>query len=362
MKPFSPLYYIKENKARCFLLIFMIFLGYGVYLGGLYISNPLDNWQLAFSYYDEMTTVKPASDDEEYLEFQAFVEEMEETDKVEILELGNYSGLHWESIMGFETGTFAYTFRSVEDFKIYCEYMKIECDFENLKSGSLVMSEQFAQNKGLEIGDIIDANYDRNVYDTYTLDAVTAEEGYTQYFINEEPADSPWIMLLPKGIRSSEMYSLAYQVQEEHKVSIYDVLRKDIESQFETFNMIYIFVVVLLSIILAVTINAAFVGMYQRRNLEFAVYHAIGIRKRRLVGKLVGELLCMDLIALVVGGAVFFLGLYLFNNLVLYPIGKYLTYFAPLALLGIVLCNVVVFVPLIVTRCRQMMKADICEY
>lgn len=362
MRPFSSLYYIKENKARCILLMFMIFLGYGVYLGGLYVSNPLDNWQLAFSHYDETTTVTPVSDDEEYVQFQAFVEKMEETGQVEVLELGDYSGLRWDSIMGFELGTVSYTFRSVEDFKLYCECMGITCDFSKLKSGSLVMSEKFANNKGLKLGDVIDKNYDSQIYDTYSLDAVTAEDGYTQYYINEEPITSPWIMLLPKGISGSEMYELAYEAREEQPVLIYDVLREDVEGQMEAFNMIYMFVVVLLSVILAVTINAAFVGMYQRRNLEFAVYRAIGIRKRGLIGKLIGELLWMDLIALFVGGGVFFTGLYLFNHLVLYPVGKYLRYFAPLALFGILLCNVVVLVPLILLRCRQLMKADICEY
>ena len=362
MKPFSPLYYIRENKARCFLLMFMIFLGYGVYLGGLYVSNPLDNWQLAFAYYDEMTTVTPASGDGEYKEFRAFAEELADTGKVEVLELGEYSGLRWESIMGFELGIVSHTFRTVDDFKLYCEHMGIACDFTKLTDGSLIMSEQFARNRGLDIGDTIDKNYDENIYDVYTLDAVTAEKGYTQYYIKQEASSNNWLMLLPKGISGREMYQLIYEVCEKHPVSVYDTLKEDIEGQMEAFNVIYVFAVAMLSVILAVTINAAFVGMYQSRNLEFAVYRAIGIRKRALFGKLVGELFWMDVIALAVGGAVFFLGLYLLNQLVFYPVGKYLRYFEPLALFGIVLCNVVVLVPLILTRCRQLLKADICEY
>ena len=141
----------------------------------------------------------------------------------------------------------------------------------------------------------------------------------------------------------------------------YDV-KKNITDQYEFFTPMYTFIVILLSIILAVTINAAFVGMYQRRNFEFAVYRAIGISKKRIVGKIVGELVLLDLGTLTLGGLVFFLALYLFNNLVLYPAGKYLTYFHPLALVGLVLCNVTILVPLIVTRCRQLLRADICEY
>lgn len=70
----------------------------------------------------------------------------------------------------------------------------------------------------------------------------------------------------------------------------------------------------------------------------------------------------IEKIALAVCGIVFFLGLYLFNQLVLYPAGKYLRYFESLSLFGILLCNAVVLVPLVLTRCRQLLKADICEY
>lgn len=362
MRPFSPLYYIRENKTKCILLMIMVFLSFGVYLGGLYVSNPLDNWRLAFEQNDNMVTILPMDKDEQCTEFLAFVQEMDETGKVEILELGEASYLNFDTIMGFEVGAYNITFRTVEDFKIFCEHMDLECDFENLKNGSVILSERFANNLGLELDDEIRKMEYQSIYDNYTLDALIEADGYLQYYINDAPRDYPWVMLLPKGIGSKELYDLAYEVREKHEVSICDTLREDIGDQFETFKLLYMFVVVLLSVILAVTINAAFVGMYQRRNMEFAVYRAIGIRKRRLIGKLIGELIWMDVISLVIGGVIFSLALYLFNNLVLYPMGKYLQYFEPLALFGILLCNVVVLLPLMLTRGRQMLKADICEY
>jgi len=363
MSPFSPVHFIKENKTRCILLMFMLFLGYGVYLGGLYVSNPYDNWKLGLSYCDKHTLIQPASSDEEGVsEFEAFVEAVEATGKVKLLWHGESSGFGWETIMGFESGRLSFTFRSVEDFKEYCEYLDIECDFTKLKSGSMIMSERFAKNRDLKLGDKVDKNYDRNMYDEYTLDAMTSEAGYTLYFINEEPVDIYAAIVIGNDISGKELYELVYDTQKEHDVWVQDSIRDNIKKEYETFDLIYTFVVMLLSIILAVTINAAFVGMYQRRNFEFAVYRAIGISKKRIVGKIVGELLLMDVIALAIGGAVFFLGLYLFNNMVLYPQGKYLCYYNITALLGLVLCNVTVLVPLMITRCRQMLKADICEY
>lgn len=363
MKPFSPLYFIKENASRCLALTLMIFLSFGCYLGGLYVTNPLDNWKVPFSYYDTMQTPGLSALDDDFSQYQAFRQEMEEHPNILVLEQGQSNGLPWTTVMGFEIGTFALTFRSVEDFKTYCDFFHIECDFSDLSSGSLILSERLAKNRGLELGDVVDKNYYKQIYNTFTVDALTTEEGYCQYYIDDTPLDYPNLLLLPVDISTEEFLEIFTEARERNSVAIYNgALKENILREYKSFNMIYTFIVILLSIILAVTINAAFVGMYQRRNFEFSVYRAIGISKKRIVGKIAGELLFLDLITLVIGGSIFFMALYLFNNLVLYPAGKYLNYFHPLALSGLVLCNVTILIPLMITRCRQLLKADICEY
>ena len=363
MKPFSPLYFIKENASRCLALMLMIFLSFGCYLGGLYVTNPLDNWKVPFSYYDTMRTPGASALDADFSQYKAFRQEMEDHPNILVLEQGQSNGFPWTTVMGFEIGTFTLTFRSVEDFKAYCDFFHITCDFSGLSSGSLILSDRLAKNKGLELGDVVDRNYSKQIYDTFTVDALTSEEGYCQYYIDDAPLDYPNLMLLPVGISTEEFLEIFTEARERNSVAIYNgALKENVLQEYASFNMIYTFIVILLSVILAVTINAAFVGMYQRRNFEFAVYRAIGISKKRIVGKIVGELVCLDAVTLILGGGIFFLALYLFNNLVLYPAGKYLNYFHPLALFGLVLCNVTILVPLIVTRCRQLLKADICEY
>lgn len=364
MKPFSAIYFVKENKKRCLLLILMIFLSFGVYLGGLYVTNPLDNWKTAIGYYDEIVSVSGSSlEDEDY---QWFLQELSADGKVTILEMGTYNGFQWQSIMGFTSGICSFTFRSVEDFKTYCEHFGIECDFESLKENSMIMSEKFARNKGFSIGDKVDKNGYSMIYSEFTLDAVTKEDGYTLYFITNEEDMIPSATLLGKEIKGKELYDYVYgiqnQLEEKQNVYVYSGLGANIESQFEIFNVIYIFIAILISVILAITIHAAFLGMYQRREFEFSVYRAIGISKKRIIGKIVKELLLMDVMALMVGAGITLLGIYLFNHLVLYPDGKYLCYFNPLALGALLLCNAISILPLMITRCRQMLKADICEY
>lgn len=366
MRPFSAFYFIKENKMRCMPLMLMIFLSFGVYLGGIYITNPFDNWELCIEYYEKLVCVDAADFDEYNESFVEYKKEAADSGKVQVLALGSTNGFEWENIMGASSGISSFTFRSVEDFKIYCNHMDITCDFEKLKSGSMIMSNMFAKNKGLKLGDKVDKNYSKNIYGEFSLDAITKEDGYMLYFITSEEDQTGSAMLLGEMLKGDDLYDYAYELRDrlnsKEDIEIYSGIEEELSGQLETFNAIYIFVVMLLSVILAVTINAAFVGMYQHRKFEFAVYKAIGISRKRIVGKITGELLLMELIAFCTGAFLFFVILYLFNNIVLYPEGKYLRYFHPLAFGNLILCNVIVIVPLILTRSRQMLKVDICEY
>lgn len=364
MKPFSALYFVKENKVKCILLMFMIFLGYATYLGGLYVSNVVDNWKIVFEYENQMLCVSPGETEENKQEYLRFLERVYQENKVELLLVSGTNSFTWKCIMGFEQGRFAITFRSVSDFRTYCEYMGIDCEFDRLGQGSMIMSDRFAKNRGLEIGDSVDGNYERNIYDEYTLDALTLEDGYTLYFIDEKTAQNGYALILGNGDDKEELREYVrgifnnYDEAGNQEITYQEM----IDNQLSIFYGIYVFILVLTAVILAVTIQAAFVGMYQKRVFEFAVYRAIGISKLRVVKKIAAELLCMDLISILAGAGIFFPALYLFNHGILYPKGMYLRYYHPLALFGLALCNVIVVVPLIFTRCKKMLRADICEY
>ncbi len=367
MKPFSPIYYIKENRRKCILLIFMLFLSYAVYLGGLYVTNIRDNWNLMLGQKRQCVVVLAKNSDTEGKEMKAFAEQIEKEGRAEVIRSGRSNALMWNTIMGFTSGSPTYTFCSVEDFKKYCNFLSIECDFDKLKSGSFVLSDRFAKNLDLKLGDKIDKEYDQNIYGSYTLDALTEEDGYCQYYIDGSKQNSGMFMLIGREkdgetLRGQALSDYAEQLKQQFDVVIDEDVTERIDKQLKPIHTIYIFLVFLIAVIMAVTINAAFIGMYQKREYEFAVYRAIGISKKEMVGKVAGELLVMDMIALVSGAGISMLFLYLYNHFVLYPVGKYLRYFHPIALLGLLVCNVMVIIPLIVTRCKRLLRADICEY
>ncbi len=362
MKPFSPLYFIRENKSKCILLIFMLFLGYAAYFGGLYVSNPMDNWRTAFSY--EKNYILTADNGNKG--YADFLKEISDTGKIYIIYPAATNGMNWNTIMGFESGYCGLTFRNTKDLEKYLGRMGItyDCDSSKLKSGTMLISRKLAANRGYSVGDKLDNEKENGIQPGLEFEIVgmTDEDGYFSYSVKSEEQYNGFAMLMADGIDNAELYDTVHRLNSDGRAMILQDTETQISAQYEIFDTIYMFIIILLAVIMAVTVNAAFVGTYQRRTFEFAVYRAIGISKKRIIGKLVKELLIMDLIALVAGGAVFFLFLFLFNELVLYPVGLYLCYYHPLSLIGLLVCNLTIMVPLIITRCRQMLKADICEF
>ncbi len=365
MKPFSPLYFIKENKARCAVLIFMIFLSFAAYLAGLYVMNVITSFDdFGEELYDSTAFIYlKARDEAAFQGYRDVTDAVRQEQDVRLVDLGYYNYLNVESIMGFTVGYQSLTFLNKEDFKLFCEMKDISCEVDSLGSRSAVMSERMANSLGLKIGDVLTPEKFNGVSEAFTLEAITNQTTYAYYFLAEgaEPMNS---MILNTGMGKEEFASYLDSLEERYPVQMhgYEEDKAETDRTFSFLPKIYIAVLVLLAIVMAVTVNAVFVGVYQSRTFEFAVYRAIGMGRRKITGKIVGELLWMEGIALIGGGVLFFLGLYLFNHLVMYPKGLYLDYFNNVALFGLILCNVIILVPLILTRCRQMHRVDICEF
>lgn len=356
MNPYSPIYFIRENWKRCLILIIMMTLGYGIYLGGLLITNPMDNWKCPLDYYNRSLVVRQR-------DVEMSLDDLEEALKKEpvtAIQVSANQGLEWTTIMGFQSGWYSYTFKSKEDFILYCDQMGITYDESCIKPGTAIFSELMAKNRGLEVGDIIDSDYEDRILDSYRLVYLTDEKGYVSYFIEgEEPIAPSQLVIFGEQGKQEDLVQI---VQEYEKDYVEEDLGARLEEQFAVFFIIYGFIVILLAIIMAVTMNAAFVGMYQKREFEFAVYRAIGRSKWSMLKKLAGELLLMDVVALVGGGAICGLFLYLLNEIVLVTSGLYLRYVHPVAVAGLVLANIIVVVPLIINRGWKMVRTDICEY
>lgn len=362
VKPFSAGYFISQNRLRCFLLIFMFFLTYIAYIGGLYATNIMSMNDAFYEQMEKYAIIQPYSDDENFQDFQAAMEEIQKKDEITVIQQGVVPTIAVESVMQFPYGISVRSFRTVEEFEKYCDYMDISCDAKSLKVGSFIASQLMANNRGMKIGDELEEGANDWLNQPYTLDAITDEKGYTAYVIDGSKNYN--FILMPTDMPLTEFQECIDELEEKYHVYITDIerYRESDNSYLKSFGKIYSLIVVLLAVVMAITINAAFVGMYQHRESEFAVYRAIGISKGRVIGKIIKELLLMDAIGIVFGGVVMLLAIYLLNELALIPQGWMLLYYHPTALLGMLLCNITVLVPLVLSRSRKLLKADICEY
>ena len=362
MNPLSPLYFIKQNKSRCILLMIMIFLSFGAYLGGIYIYTPQENWDYPCTIDEKMVEVYQMSDDENSESYNAFRDEIKKHDDIIVIEKGWYNQIERKTIMGFTDDVLRYTFRNTDDFKTFCEYNDIECDFSKVREKTVILSRLMADYIEVNVGDVIHPSDTNSLNYDFTIAAITDEPSYTQYYIGTEDEKNNNMLLLGNGISKEEILERIHTIAEKYPIQIERPLRDGVSDTYCIFNTIFIIVVIFLALILSVTVNAVFVGMYQRREFEFAVYRAIGISKKQIIKKICGEILCMDAIVLTIGGGIFFLGLYLFNELFLEPRGLYLVYYAPIAVLALVLCNILTVIPLIITRSRTLLKTNVCDY
>ncbi len=368
MNPFSPLYYIKQNKPRCILLMLMLMLSSVIYVGGLYITAPVATFDLLKETNEKVVRVFDYSVvDYTESDFDKFIAEIEKDESLDYIYAANTGGdFQWNTVMNFSCGSNQMTFGSVEDFKKHCDIFGLEVDCSNLKSGSLILTQMLADNLKLSLGDRIDENTGNDLIEVnyengFTVDCIIGQQGYAAYMIVDSPSDVS-VYIYGKNISGAELISRIMALEKKYNVITAYMSTEVIDMQFESFYFIYSFIVILVSVIIAITINTAFSGMYQKRNFEFAVYRAIGISKKKILQKLIAELLLTNVIALAAGTAITAVFLYLFNNIVLYPDGLYLEYFHPLAFAGVIICNLLSLLPLIFFRIKQIKKADICEY
>lgn len=355
---------MKQNRRRVFLLVFMFVLTFAIYIAGLYISNVQAMFGYSIEKNVEAARIRPYKTDENYTDFYKAIKKLEEEKEITVLPQGSLSDIYFETIMNFNAGFFNYSFRNKEDFETYCKYAGIKLLDKNkeLGDGSVIMSSMQASNRGMKLGDPLIAGEDEFINQNYILDAITDDKGYNIYYISD--TDSAEYLVLNSSMDNNKFKEMLDKLGSEYNIFIgdNDYYIEHMDSQFRNFNYIYFFVIILLSFIMAITINAAFAGMYQHRQGEFALYRAIGIPKIKIRLKIISEVLLMDITGIVSGILLMVLFIYLFNNLYLVKHGKMLFYYNNMSMAGMLVSNIVILIPVTFFQGRKLMKTDICNY
>ena len=138
--------------------------------------------------------------------------------------------------------------------------------------------------------------------------------------------------------------------------------RSSVLPQFDVFYILFYVIDILIAIVLAVTINSVVTGQYLKRTYEFGIYKALGRSSKEVKAKVAAEVLSMNVIACLVGFVSVFLFTYLMNELVYQQKGLHLLYLTQIGIIGFIICDILIIIPLILSKGRLMSKADVTEF
>ena len=120
MKPFDALYYIKNNKKRSLVCIFMMALSVFMFLGGNYIYSNEYAFKGSENFCDKVVSVMGLSVDEDLKDFEDVKRKVENDDKLEyVLRTGRgFSNLKFKSVLGFEMTDNVFIFNKQKKYRI----------------------------------------------------------------------------------------------------------------------------------------------------------------------------------------------------------------------------------------------------
>lgn len=363
MKPLSAITYVRENKGRAGIIIFLFFFTTLLYLAGNYVDSVYYYWDRAMEYSDRLCVVSWTSADEDGEDYNTFRKRLESDEKLIVQGKSGrgYRGLPWICTMGFEMGSASMVFNSPEDLKEAFDVFGIKADLSDVTDGSVCLSSALARQYGLKKGDVLDASVSEGIEGRYVISAILEDDSYILFYVDYTPNEYR-LNVLSRELCGPELRDYVNELRGDLKVQVDQSTRKGVESQFEPFLYVFGAGIVLLSLVLAVIVNSVIAGQYAARTYEFGVYRAIGISKREVYGKCAREILLMDLIAILCGAALSFSFTFLTNELYYLPAGRYLPYGSEIGLYGFVASNLLVVVPTILLKGRSMSKADVTEF
>lgn len=364
IKPFSALYYMKENRGRAILCMFMMFLATFMFLAGNYVDSTIYTFEKELEYSDKLVRVCGQSMDEEMKDFTDLKKAVEEDDKLKLVMSSGrgFSNMQHGTVINLEMGGGSWVFNSARDMQEIFDHLGIEGDFSGCRHGSMIISQDFAKNKGIKLGDKVDRSFDRNLQREYSVDAIIDDGSFCTFYIYEDNDNLASFYVYSDTMEGDVLYDYVKNLAKDRLVHVEESERNEVLPQFYVFYVIFYVIDILISIVLAVTINSVVTGQYLKRTYEFGIYKALGRSKKEVKAKVAAEVLSMNLIACLTGFVSIFLFTYLMNELVYKPKGLYLLYSSKIGWIGFIICDILIVIPLILSKGRLMNKADVTEF
>ncbi len=376
MNPFSPLMYIRRNWGRAISIILMLMCTSIIFMGGMYIDNVYD--QFTYAYEDPSQYafwVRSGNNNDVQYEAEDFKlnkdKYLPESAKTYLDADILYGST--ESIMGFSNGNTWVFLKSREDFDTFVRLTDILPKDIDIEDGEVVLSEQLANNWGLKEGDVISGTGDDaeiGFPSPMTVKKILPLKGMQIYGWSSDMITYGGVILATEENTStnpgfSDELNLFKEKVEADYPHILVVTNEseihDTKEEMSILTYLFMILIVIVAVVFAVTVNATFAAMYDKRKYEFSVYKALGISKGKMFGKVLGELVTMDGIALVFGAILCFVTIKVLNE-ILWEQGLYFIRPSVMGILGTVFCNIAIIIPVVLANMRRIKKYDVTVF
>ena len=382
MNPFSAFTFIRKNKARCAVIILMM----SMTMVSCFAELFADNSRYAFEVsecveMDRVICVKPKSGSRQVLDsYEGFADHAEDhaPSCAKTVLYADFFGISFKDALDMDLGTTCYSFYSSEDMDLYRE--RLELPKHTIGRGEMIITRLLADTWGVKEGDVV--CYEMNKWEfagvfepTKIVKIIDDEPGYRAYRVSleDEPSRNPCVLMIADKIPgseaeqralASEMNKAAGELGLQYPLLQFSTSTSTAETTAEMLSVMYLIlysVIVLFGIVLAITINATFVALYDKRRYEFAIYRALGMSTGKIFRKFLAEILTMNGLGILFGAVVTVAGVIILDmnfrrNGIRFFYPSYKT------LLPAISCDLIVLVPVIFLNWLRVRKNDVTQY
>lgn len=378
MKPFSPLCYITHNKKRAITLILVTATLILCYLGGVYIDSSTENYMDMYDCTKDFYLFYEMNNDGAVNEFNNALQDINSSDAVE-----KVINTRWTTIfvckntLGYDNWVDTICFDNSDDFDFFNKHTHCAPSDVKLNKGEIAITKRIADMHHLKIGDVIRPNTKPETLkceEPYTVKYIMNIDSYRSYCVTKDVAYTTPIAFrkitndeTKSSIAASRhnMDSFFSRMKDKYQniyFKDYHIMTDQASDYFSMIYTIYYGICIIVAIVIAITLNALFIGAYEKRKFEFCVYKAIGFSKREIRRKVISEILIIDALGMAVCTVLSMLSIFLINLLVMHPEGQWMKYYTNISLFMTLICNVVIIFPVILIRLKKIKKYDITEY
>ena len=360
MKPFQALYFIRHNLSRVSTVLFMIALTGLLYVGGSYLSNIEVEYLKVLDKHQDFAYVNLVIDDEEGQK-EAFLEEVKQDETLCLFPVGgNY--FQFPTVLTFTNGDSAFSY-SVEDFLWVNKRTGWVEDTGLIRHNTLFLTERTAEYLNLKEGDLFTENREEAMFyygeQPYTVRIMKGDELGACLVADDSAANEYYHLTWSEKGNEEDFRKRLEELKAKYEglqIRSYEERYERAKENFSINSVIFLSIIIVVTSVFFITINAVLLGIYDKRKSEFQIYKSIGIPQKKIGWKVIKELVLMSVIGMVLGILMAFFVIAFINIFVYAESGLQLYYYHPWALGSWVVCNVMILVPSIILRLRGIGK------